>query len=270
MKLLQPNRLSTTLAATLMTVGLTAGTASGAAFTFSEDFTGADGTLPADWYDTPQFNANDNFSAPITEIQSNELVMERGSTGSTNDNDRRHLAYNGSGSQDWQDYTAEVFWSEDTQNSNTHTTGLIARWQGTSNQFQGYSAIEKGGNIQIYRDLEENGDGTLLATAGLSRTPSNGEVTRMTFTVSGDTLTAELFEDAENDLAFDDSLGSVSVTDSTYATGSAGVKAYFAADNRSATFDDFSVEGTLVPEPASAALLGLGGLLIAGRRRQRG
>lgn len=40
-------------------------------------------------------------------------------------------------------------------------------------------------------------------------------------------------------------------------------------NNGGSTFNAFSIDGPLIPEPASLALVGLGSLLIASRRRQR-
>lgn len=259
---------------TAATIGLFgfAGTAQAApTFSYSEDFTGSNGSFPTDWYDGTKSDPPD-FTQPITEIRSNALYMERGFASNLDDAPPRNAAYNGPDSSMWQDYTVEVFWSEERQDSSRHTTGIIARWQGPSDPFNAYFAYERNGELVIGRGIgtdDKDNAAFVLGSASLSRAPANDEVTRLVFDLNGDTLTAEMFEEGSTAGVFDVSMGSVSVNDSTHSQGSAGVRAYFGGKGRDASFDDFSVEGTLVPEPGSLALVGLGGLLMLRRRSQQ-
>lgn len=95
----------------------------------------------------------------------------------------------------------------------------------------------------------------------------------LTFSAIGSTLTASVFRIqavggalVETPIDLQSAAGvqsSITATDSALTSGAAGLNA-FVRGSQSIFYDDISV----VPEPASAALLGLGALLLAARRRR--
>ena len=118
------------------------------------------------------------------------------------------------------------------------------------------------GNFSIQRIT--NGVGQVLATSGNFGTTQANSNYHLTFSAIGSTLTASVSQVRVVEGALVETpITLLTATDFGLTSGAAGVSA-FARGQQSIFFDDISV----VPEPASAALLGLGALLLAARRRR--
>ncbi|WP_308983326.1 LamG domain-containing protein [Thalassobacterium sedimentorum] len=206
--------------------------------TYYMSFDGVNGEFPADWLDR---DSND-FTPALAEIRDGAFYMSRANTEESNLGIRRNAVYNGEQAWNWQDYTIETLWSESRQDARTHSTGLIARWQGMAAPEHGYYAYEENGQIIIGKGLPKDANvSAILASTQLSRSIHDHEVTRMTFSVQGNTLTAEIFAEVSEG-EYTDSLGRVSVIDGSYNHGSAGVRCNFTYHSRSASFYSFAVD----------------------------
>ena len=87
----------------------------------------------------------------------------------------------------------------------------------------------------------------------------------MVFELNGSELTAWLYAEGTTPGVYDDLLGSVTTTDTTYTKGSAGLRSSLGGYNRESFFDDFVVSE--IPEPASFMLMGLATMLLAKRSK---
>lgn len=257
------NHLSLTVlsAIVLLAAGL-APQAFASEINYTQDFTGPDGSFPADWFDS----THGSFSNNIVDINNNQLRMRRDASNPSSL--ARNAAYVGGDSATWDNYTVEVLFTGNTE-SQYQATGILGRWQGASSINSGYFAYEMYGTpgvLKIGKDYSGQGDAaTVLASTSLARTVHANEVTRLVFQLNGEQLTAWLYAEGSTPGVYDDLLGTVTTTDSTYSQGSAGLRAGLGGYNREALFDDFSV--TSIPEPAAVSMLALGVMLLVGRVR---
>ncbi len=249
---------------------MTASTAWGLVpFSYSNDFSGPDGSMPENWIQTPE--------VAIMEIRNNTFFMRRdadlGSSGWA-----RAIGYVGEGSELWADYTVETWFLHSRQQDAPDTQSIIARWQGNIPAFaedgHGYMAQHRGesggpGELQIVRDfVRSGGDPNILATVPLDESLEPDALYRLSFTLEGPALSAALYrEDGVR-------IGEAFATDSTYETGSIGLRSRIGVNDRETFFDEVSVQGTAIPEPSAYALL-FGGVVVLSacavriRRRRR-
>ena len=125
------------------------------------------------------------------------------------------------------------------------------------------SPFANSGSFSIQRIT--NGIGQLLATSGNFGTNQANSNYHLRFSANGSALTASVSQlQVIGGALVEVPISVLTATDSGLTSGAAGVSA-FARGQQSIFFDDISV----VPEPASGGLLGLGTLLLAARRRRR-
>lgn len=225
---------------------------------FSDDFSYPNGSLPSDW-EAPNVSGFSHEGADGADIQSGTLRLIRkskpgnppGAAGA------RRAGYTGTGSGAWADYTVEVLMELDENNDNELVPGLIGRWQGTSDPDAGYVASlsrSTRGELLIGRDLPSGLPADpILGTTSLSRNVGPDETVRMVFELNGSSLSAEVFGEGTVGGVYDDSLGSLTVTDSTYSQGSVGVASVPNFAGRQVNFDDISVTG--IPEPQTFTMI---------------
>ncbi len=215
--------------------------------THTIDFSGANGTFPEGWYDGEL--SRYGFTREVTELDSGWLRMERANTYESNTGGVRFVLYRGGDSAYWEDYQVRTVLKENRQDATTHVTGLVARWQGASDQNGGYLAYEQDGRLYLGAGLSPaDGAGEVLAEADLSRAIANNEEVSLVFTLDGPELHAELFA-ADTNGDFTVSLGEVEVTDHRYTRGSSGLLASFSYHSRSALFDYLEVDVYAVGSP---------------------
>lgn len=159
----------------------------------------------------------------------------------------------------------------DWNTANFTAIGLFARTRqlglGTTDGYFVHLNIGGSAPAQLVIDRIDN-EAASSVSLGSLLTLGQGEDYRLTFTGVGDQLSASLF--SLNDLATP--LATLSGVDATYASGGVGfgttglvnlTTGQFLNNPLDATFDNFRV----VPTPGAAAVLGLGGLAAARRRR---
>lgn len=193
-------------------------------------------------------------------VEEGELVLRRHDADSSGA--WRTTVYNGALVRYWEDYTVETWFMDSRQHNTADTQGIIARWQGSIPAFEsdgeGYVAQHQGesdgpGSIQIVRDLVRAGsDNDVLGSEPLSASLESGQWYRLKFTLEGPDLTAEIFrEDGTR-------LGSVAVSDTTYDSGSAGLRARMTFHGRETYFSGLAVTGETpeIPGDSRSPVLG--------------
>jgi hypothetical protein len=177
-----------------------------------------------------------------------ELILRR--LDSESNAQRRAVLYTGPTARFWDDYVAEVTFMDNRQhlaNYNNTYQGIIARAQTVAPTatlpYRGYYAHRKGDELRISRnyhpwqDLDVADNVTILASAPLSASLLQNQPYRLRFTVEGTNLHAELFDSQGL------SLGSVSASDGSYSTGTAGLHSYHSFWSSFTRYSDFKVEG---------------------------
>lgn len=219
---------------------------------YIEDFTGPNGSQPADW--SPFWPGADT----LTQIVDNTYQATTSSTAIN----KPLMGYTGGNSGTWDDYTVESTVKSSFWNSGTFFTfGLAARIQPDASAF--YHADIQGGQLRIYRGTSSNAFAQLLAESPITNGYGTNSTWRMVFDVSGDSLEAWVY-DGVGTLR-----GNVAATDSTLTAGHPGVWGTIDDNVQLVTWDNFTVTGDVVPEPTSVALAGAGLSLMVFRRRNR-
>lgn len=259
----------------LTIVGLCATNFANASFTFNEDFEGATvgPGLPAGWVETngdfeivspgpgltPPTNKAAQLSTTVTGVEQATY------TGLSDDNVDSSL---------WLDYdlTARLSagnWSDTT--SLWWGMGVRLQSDGSMLGFRIRGNTGTFGNaIQIIRVTDTGGIVTLATSASTSNVNAN-EYVDIEFTVTNDDINNEIDIFAQMTTEAGPTTRDVSYSlaySSPNAITTAGELTLIAnASSFDFTWDDIVVTGTAVPEPASMALLGLGGLMMLLRRR---
>jgi len=281
MKLLQPHRLSTALAAGLMTVGLTAGSASAAITTIitTADGNGADARVT-------RANPDSNYGA------SEELLVGRSSSSSGSETGLAYFKF------DLSSINLEVT----NATFKVSITGASTNDSGVFRMFVLEDGFSNPNTGAVEDFVEGSGDGFDVLADG---DPANDDWLRDSNAPAREFPdTTDIFdEDDGNDFDAMNQFASVNFNVGAHSAGDVyqgSSSVLIDAINNdtndvlvigirgSQNFDDFvfaskensnigtgnfiapTLEAEVIPEPASAALLGLGGLMIAGRRRQRG
>ncbi len=204
----------------------------------AESFVEHDGDVPAEWDKLPPVD--------ITDIRNRVLRMRRdehlGDSGWA-----RAVGYRGNGSEEWTDYSVEVWLRHNRQHNAPDTQSIIARWQGNIPAFaedgHGYMAQHWGesdgpGQIQIVRDfVRSGGDPNVLATAALDESLGQDQWYRLRFTLEGSELTAEIFRTDGT------RIGHVTASDAAYESGSVGLRARIGVVGRETQFSGLTVAG---------------------------
>jgi hypothetical protein len=166
------------------------------------------------------------------------------------------------------DIYTTFFESVDVVNWNTanpgNITGLIARIaQEGPGTTDGYAMVfDNVGNLYLARITNEGS--TTLNQAAFALNAANDY--RLVFSGNGSSLTGAIYD--LTNLATP--LATVAATDATYASGRAGLLVFDGSNANqsvSATFDNYVA--AVVPEPATASMLGLGLLGLVARRTRR-
>lgn len=157
---------------------------------------------------------------------------------------------------DWEAGTVQSFGL--VARGGTYGLGSTSGYAFTMCDLCDFIAITRIDNEQ-FAGPESDPDSTGSSFASITLDSANDY--RLVFTGSGSSFTGEIYD--LNDLS--NPLGTVTATDSTYASGNPGLVAFAeSTDGTNATFDNFSA----VPEPASAFLLGMSALLLVRRQRR--
>jgi len=196
---------------------------------YSTDFSGPDGSQPADWSVTA--------TTIDLEILNNAYVADNGTgfgiayfNGTDNAGDP---------SSSWTDYTV----TSSVRSVSTGNAGVIARVFSAS---AFYTARINGTGGGSYFDLYRLGGpgGSIQMDVANGINYQSGETWTISLSVVGSSITAQLWD------ASDELVATIGGTDSTYTSGAAGVRGN--PYTNSVTWDDFTVQA--IPEPSESAL----------------
>lgn len=167
----------------------------------------------------------------------------------------------------WQDYTITAEFTYDAD----PVASVTARMQGGDGSFgdltDGYAAyLWQATELRIGAPSPDLYNSTPLAALVLDEPTVAGQTYRLVFTVTGDLLEAQLYHVTGDNAVL---VGEVSTQDDTYEAGAVGMQGRLPWYPRNVAFSRFEVQGTAIPEPASAALLGLGGLMLVSRGQHK-
>ncbi len=221
-------------------------TTSFASVLYTQDFSGTTGTDPANWVDSSGAFAIDG-------AHEYRATTTGGITATYNQNNAIAT---------WTDYQIDL----------NLRWGFSGTGPGAANSWVGIGGRHLGGSAAYYHFginlggqaiIQKFGDGAaILDSVAVSLPQGQDYLVRYRF--AGDDITAMLT--SASDINFDSPLVSLSATDASATKNSSGGLALRAVASGTVTIvvDDITV--TTIPEPASLGLLGLGSLLIAGRR----
>ena len=166
----------------------------------------------------------------------------------------------------------------------TRGAGLGANAGGNSLNSNGWDTLDSTDYISFGFTVDA-GYSVDLDTLWFGSRSSNSGPDSLAVYWSGDGFSSPIFSFAQSGTAFTNSIANVSAlsgltganefriyaVDGTRADGGQGISSsgtFRVGDHNDGTnFTEFRFEGTVVPAPASAALLGLGGLVAVRRRR---
>ncbi len=237
-----------------------------AAVVITESFSSPLEGVPDDWTAVIRNNAENNGAveiAPIPGVSENALRFERaanGSSGNFGSNANAAVYYTAAGSSQFSDFTAEVTLRFDNPLGNSSSAGIMLRtqslgYQFSSTPFAGYYIAVTLDGLGIYENPTGNSTpGTLVSS--LAAFSAQG-ATDYLFKVSaqGSTLTASLW-----DISGTEELASVIYSSANISDGYFGFRNGFGNYAQTAYFRDLTL--TVIPEPASLILLGIGGLAV--------
>jgi hypothetical protein len=213
---------------------------------FQTDFTGANGTIPADTTLTLGTTA-------IMAISGNQL--RNGAIGTP------RLVYTGTSAATLTDYTVDC----DIYRANGGGwLGLVARAQTSGTDQSAYllrlnrAGVGQPFNLLQLVRLSATGVETTLDTETLTENYVAPNIWHLTLSVIGSSITGSILNTGGTQV------GQVSATDATLTSGTAGCHAQYGAAN---IYDNLVIN--TIPEPASLGLLAAGGLLLASPRRLR-
>ena len=264
------NRFLTAPLTAVACLGFT-GAAAAVPFTFTEDWesvTAPSDALPAGWEET-----RGDFDVTFEPRHGSNAARIVGN-GPFNPELATYTGDSAEGidSSLWQDYNVTFEFGADQARTDTSLYGgVIARQQDDGSAYGVRVIGDDGVRVQLIR-ITPGGSGIdTLQTSGGTSTFGSGEVIDVTFSVVNDEDNNEI--DLATAFTTDDGVTrgttfSIDFSDPEAITGPGSFGLIANAPNFGYTWDDIVITGDAVPEPASLALVGLGGAMLLGRRRK--
>jgi hypothetical protein len=265
-----------TLTAAGLSLGLTA-QASAVAFTYSEDFQSSPvgDSLPAGYVENSgDFDiVNESWTVSDRVVQ----IISDGTSGLEN------AAYTGQSnegvdSSEWLDYNVSVRMGTDNWSDSTTSSlwgGMVVRLQDNG---EAYGFRIWRGTIELFRVTDTGAISSLSTPPSSTGTIDSDEEIDVTFSVVNNAITDAV--DLSVTMITDNGSGpgtgvtrtetaSIDFTNPAVVDGPGSFAFITNSATRGWTWDDVTITGSAIPEPASLALVGLGGLAMLGRRRIR-
>ncbi|HWL54017.1 MAG TPA: hypothetical protein VNQ90_16365 [Chthoniobacteraceae bacterium] len=252
-------------AAALLYAGLNQPAAAQVLYHYEADFSGTGGSLPAGWLaDVAPTGARFNLDG------SGKLSFDFIGTASSAGKGVAYWAGNAGPVQNGEIADAVVTTVLELPTlHNFQSSGIVARMSETNaadavGYFAGLYRSSNTNTLVIATDPSGNGFGEVLNTATVTISANTSYL--LTFEVTGDQLTATLF-----DATGENQIISISATDSTYASGTFGLRARSHGADRVFAYSSYQIDVHAVPEPSATAMLSLmaGGLLAFQLARKR-